>query len=312
MDVMFNQIINKKYFLMLIPFLLLLLEPLSALPKTKVLKPKNPAAAVTIIVSGKSLTYYTLPVDEPLILSVRGPGKLKIISRSRFVSPDEKEMNYSVIYRINGAHKIKAEFNRVKSDSKSVFKDGALGFPSVGENIIVELTRGEHTIEIWRGSENSFIGSRFLFTSVREKKIDWVSLSPLYPNEPVSLVTNEDVVSYYRYSSAKPIRIRITGPTIMRVLNRIEFDYRMKGKINYRIQVKEDNKVKNTYLLCSDRSDVTKYKKDGKKTPGKAQEIVITVPSGTHTYEIITLDKYTVLARILFPKKDIKLEGATR
>ena len=64
----------------------------------------------------------------------------------------------------------------------------------------------------------------------------------------------------------------------------------MKGKINYRIEVKEDKKVKNTYMLCADRSDVTRYKKDGKKIPGKAKEIVISVPSGTHTYTLLPLD----------------------
>jgi hypothetical protein len=184
-----------------------------------------------------------------------------------------------------------------------------MGFPTVGENIIIELSRGEHTIELWSGSVNSRISTRVLFTEIKEKKIDWVSLSPMYPNEPVSLVTNEDVVSYFRYSTAKPLKIKITGPTTLRVLNRAEFDYKMKGKLNYRVKVKEDNKVKNTYMLCSDRSDITKYKKDGKRTPGKANEIVINVPSGTHTYEIITLDKYSILARILFPKNDIKLES---
>jgi len=122
-------------------------------------------------------------------------------------------------------------------------------------------------------------------------------------------VTNEDVVSYYRYSSAKPLKVRITGPTTLRVLNRVEFDYKMKGQLNYRVEVKEDRNVKNTYMLCTDRSDITRYKKDGKRTPGKAKEIVISVPSGTHTYEIITLDKCSVLGRILFPKKDIKLEA---
>jgi len=142
-----------------------------------------------------------------------------------------------------------------------------------------------------------------LFTAVKEKKIDWVSISPMYLNEPVSLVTYEDVVSYYRFSSAKPLKVKITGPTTLRVLNRVEFDYRMKGKLNYRIEVKEDKKVKNTYMLCADHSDITKYKKDGKRTPGKANEIVISVPSGTHTYEIITLDKCSVLAGYYSLKK---------
>jgi len=84
----------------------------------------------------------------------------------------------------------------------------------------------------------------------------------------------------------------------------------MKGVINYRLQVKEDKSVKNTYMLNCIGSDVTTYKKTNGKVPGKANEIVINVPDGTHLYEIVPLDKdkNTVLARILFPKQDVKLE----
>lgn len=280
-----------------------------ATPKTKVLVPKNAKGSISIIVSGKSYKYYPLSVDQSTVLTTRGPGKLKIITRGHLNSQSESNLDYVVYYRINGGKKINSEFNSVKPDNKAAFQNVSFGFPTVGENIIIELSRGEHTIELWSGSENSRINARALFTEIKEKKIDWVSLSPMYPNEPVSLVTNEDVVSYYRYSSAKPLTVRITGPTMLRVLNRAEFDYKMKGKLNYRVEVKEDNKLRNTYMLCSDRSDITKYKKDGKRTPGKANEIVINVPSGTHTYEIITLDKCSVLGRILFPKKDIKLES---
>ncbi|HSW56254.1 MAG TPA: hypothetical protein VLH59_14305 [Ignavibacteriaceae bacterium] len=280
-----------------------------AAPKTKVLVPKNSKAPISIIISGKSLKYYPLSVDESSVLTTRGPGKLKIITRGHFNSPAEKRLSYNVYYRINGAEKIKVEFNGIKADDKASFEETSMGFPSIGENIIIELSRGEHTIEIWSGSKNLKISTRVLFTEIKEKKIDWVSLSPMYPNEPVSLVTNEDVVSYYRYSSSKPLKLRVTGPTTLRVMNRVEFDYKMKGKLNFRVEVKEDKKVKNTYMLCTDRSDVAKYKKDVKRMPGKAKEIVISVPSGTHTYEIITLDKCSVLGRILFPKKDIKLES---
>jgi len=304
---MSNQRYNKMFFLILVFLAGTLVS--GAAPKTKLLVPKYANISISITVSGKSYKYYPQSVNEPSILTTRGPGKLKIITRGLISSQDEERLNYSVYYRINGARKVKVEFNSVKPDSKASFKDASLGLPSVGGNIIIELSRGEHTIELWSGSENSKIYARVLFTEIKEKKIDWVSLSPMYPNEPVSLVTYEDVVSYYRYSSAKPLKVKITGPTTLRVLNRVEFDYRMKGKLNYRIEVKEDKKVKNTYMLCADHSDITRYKKDGKRTPGKANEIVISVPSGTHTYEIITLDKCSVLARILFPKKDIKLEA---
>lgn len=276
--------------------------------KSKVIKPKNAGAEVTILVSNKKSLYHKLLNSEPAFVSVKGPGKLKIITRGFLSAANTKKNNISVFYSINGGEKIKVNFKNLKPDKNAGFENESLGIPSTGENIIVELSRGEHTIEFWNGGENAQICSRFLFTEIKEKKTDWVSLSPDFPDQPVSLVTYEDVVTYYRYSESKPLLIKITGPTVLRVLNRFEFDYQMKGNINYRIQVKENKKIKNTYMLCSYRSEITRYKRDGKRIPGKANEIVISVPAGEHFYEIIPLDRNSVLAKILFPKKDIRLE----
>lgn len=303
---MVNQKINKLTSLILVILIFSVL--CFPAPKTKVLVPKNANTPILINISGKSLTYYPILFDDASVFSVRGPGKLKIITRRHLDSQNENKSGYILFYRINGGKKIEVDFNNVKPDGKAYFENFSSGYPSIGENINIELTRGENTIEISNSSNKAKVYVRVLYTKIKEKKIDWISLSPVYPNYPVSLVTNEDVVTYYRYSSDKPLKIQVAGPTTLRILNRIEFDFKMKGKVNYRIEVREDKKLKNTYMLCSDRSDVTSYKKDVKKTPGRANEIVIAVPSGTHTYEIVSLDKYTTLAKILFPKKDIKLE----
>jgi hypothetical protein len=304
------KIINKLSNYLLILVLLLLAELISAAPKTKVLHPRNTVAKVSIVISGKSNNYYRLSSNDPAIIIAKGPGKLKIITRGQFHSASNKSINYTVFYKIDGVEKIEVNSNNVIQDANASFKDASLGFPAVRKDLIIELSRGEHTIEFWKGTDNPDVNCRFLFTGVKDKKIEWLSISPMFPNEPVSLVTNEDVISYYRFSERKPLKIKITGPTTLRVLNRFENDYQMKGVINYRIQVKEDGKIKNTYMLNSIPSDVTKYKNDGRKTPGKVKEIIIDVSSGTHSYEIIPLDKdkNTVLARVLFPKKDVKLE----
>jgi len=185
-----------------------------------------------------------------------------------------------------------------------------LGFPGTGESFVIELNRGDNTIELWCQTERPKIFVRFLFNEIKEKKIDWISISPSFPNDPVSLVTNEEVATYYRFSLKKPLKIKITGPTTLRIFNRVENHYQMKGRIDYRLQVKEDGKVKNTYQLSSIRSDVTVYKKNCGRTPGKAKEILITVPGGTHVYEILPLDKDkdSILGKVLFPKKDIRLK----
>ena len=302
--------INKLSILILIVILLFNSDLIFPNSPGKVLKPKKANAKVSIIVSGKSRIYYLLSSKEQTVITAKGPGKLKIITRGQLSSLSNEYLDYTVYYRIDGAEKIKADFNNVERDANAVFKDESFGFPSVGKNIIIDLAQGEHTVELWNGSEHPKVNSRFVLDEKKEKKIDWVPLSPLYPNEPVSLVTNEDIISYYRFSPKKPLKIKITGPTTLRLLNRLENDYQMKGIIIYRLQVKEDKTVKNTYMLNCVGSEVTTYKKGRGKIPGKANEIVINVPGGTHLYEIIPLDKDKdkVLARVLFPKQDVKLE----
>ena len=286
------------------------LNSISADSKTKVLKPQNAKTKIKTVISGKNRTYYPLQFKDPSIISVKGPGKLKIITRVRFVSDKEQRLDYKLYYRIDGTRENEVEFNDVKRSKIATYKNYSLGVPGIGKNIILELGLGEHTIELWSGTKTPKVAARYLFTKTKEKKIDWVSLSPLYPKEPVDLVSRENVIHYFRFSKSKPLRVKITGPTILRVLNRMENHYYMKGRINYRLQVKEDGDIKHTYLLSSVRSEITSYKKDGAKIPGKAKEIDINVPAGTHIYEIVPLDKdkNTILGRILFPKNDIKLE----
>lgn len=300
---------NPKFLILI----LVLCLPFSSLVQgsdTKALKPKNAKTKIKTIISGKSKTYYPLQFKEPSIISVRGPGKLKVITRVWFVSDEEQQLDYKLYYRIDGTHENEVEFNNVKRSETVTYKNYSLGVPGIGKNIILELGLGEHTIELWPGTKTPKVAARYLFTKTREKKINWVSLSPLYPKEPVDLVSRENVIHYFRFSKSKPLIVKINGPTILRILNRMENHYYMKGRINYRLQVKEDGDVKNTYLLSSVRSEITSYKNDGEKIPGKAKEIVINVPGGTHIYEIVPLDKdkKTILGRILFPKKDIKLE----
>jgi len=297
-------------FLIIIFMLLVPWNSISADSKTRVLKPKNATTKIKTIISGQSRNYYPISKTNPSLVSVKGPGKLRVITRVQFISDAFDELDYVVCYKIDGITMEDVEFKNVKRSSNAIFRDEIYGVPGDGKDLILELGLGEHTIELSCRAELPNFSARYLFTKTKEKKIDWVTKSPSFPNEPVDLVSGENVIHYFRFSSSKPLKVKITGPTVVRVLNRLENHYYMKGRINYRVQVKEDGKIKNTYLLSSVRSEVTSYKKGGEKIPGKAKEIVISVPGGTHTYEITPLDedKNSILGRILFPKNDIKLE----
>ena len=278
--------------------------------KNRLLKPKGFTEKITIVISGKNRTYYNLSAGNPSIINVRGPGKLRVITRTQYSPSSQGSLSYSVFYRIDGSDKKTSAFSSVSRDENADYKLHLPGKPAKGKDIIIDLGRGDHTVEFWSGSSKTKIAARYLFSGGKAKKYDWIALSPLYPNEPVDLITREDVSHYYRFSKNRPLKAKIIGPTILRILTRVENHFQMKGKINYRVQVKQDGKIQNTYLLISERSDVTLYKKPGSLVPGKAREIVIDIPAGKHMIEIYPLDedKNTLLGKLLFPKKDVKLK----
>lgn len=280
----------------------------AGLSQTKSLKPLYPEKKVLVSESGHTGAYYLLSKDSPAYLLVKGPGLLKVITRS-VTDRADKPGKYSVLYRVDGSDIIKKEYSSDIS-GKAFIKSGISGKPGSVKTFEIELGPGEHSLEFTSGSRGNSFVIKYLFKRIKAQRTKWVMLSPLRPNEPVDLVTHENVIHYYRFSQKKPLKIRINGPTRMRVLTRFENHYDMKGRINYRVQVKEDGRVIHTYLLSSIYSEVTTYKKNGRMIPGKAREFYIQVPSGRHTYTIVPLDrdKNTILARVLFPKKDVKLE----
>jgi hypothetical protein len=185
-----------------------------------------------------------------------------------------------------------------------------MGVPGQLKTFEIELLRGNHTIEFKLKDNVVDVAARYHFKPAKVKKQEWIAFSPLQPSEPVDLISKEATTAYYRFSMEKPLKVEIIGPTELRVLTRTENQYQMKGTINYRVQVRENGTVLNTYQLHSKPSEVAVYKDVKNLIPGTACEFVIYVPKGKHVYELLPLDKdkNTLLGRLLLPKKDIILE----
>ncbi len=277
--------------------------------KPKILKPLNAKNKSVLIESGKKRIYYEIQQKNPSVILVKGPGKIRVKTRAEF-SKGENKIAYAVYYNVDGGEDVKADFNGVEESKKVKYQNNSDNIPGLSKDIVIELGPGEHTLSFRRNDDKHKIIARYLFTKIKEKKLNWVMLSPAPSNEPVDLVTRENAIHYFRFSEKRPLKIKIIGPTILRVLTRFENHYKMKGRIDYRLQLKENGNIIHTYLLSSTFSDVTTYKHNNKLIPGKAREFYIEVPKGKHTYVItpIDKDKNTILARILFPKRDVKLE----
>jgi hypothetical protein len=273
-------------------------------------KPVNFQKKITTISSGKARSYYALSTVESSVINIQGPGTLVVNTRAQFNPGETGLKKYTVLYTIDGSMQKTEAFTGVEPSSKASYEDGKLGVPAELRTIKIELLRGSHTIEFKLNDITCNVSARYVFTPAKIKKQEWMVFSPVLPLEPVDLISKEASTGYYRFSMEKPLKVDIIGPTELRVLTRTENHFQMKGRINYRVQVKENGSVINTYQLYSKVSEVAVYKDEKDLIPGVACEFVIYVPKGNHVYEIVPLDKdkSTLLGRLLIPVKDVNLE----
>jgi hypothetical protein len=272
-------------------------------------KPTNFQKKITTIVSGKARSYYALSTVESSVINVEGPGTLVVNTRPQFNPGETGLKKYTVMYTIDGSIQKSEAISEVEPSTKASYEDAKLGIPGELRTFKIELLRGSHTIEFKLNDITCNVAVRYIFTPGKIKKQEWLVFSPVLPAEPVDLISKESSTDYYRFSMEKPLKVDIIGPTELRVLTRTENHFQMKGTINYRVQVKENGLVINTYQLHSKVSEAAVYKDDKELIPGTACEFVIYVPKGNHVYEIVPLDKdkNTLLGRLLIPVKDVKL-----
>lgn len=301
----------KKIYLVLLPLILFYSGIMAQSAEKPIhLKPTNFQKKLPIIISGKTRNYYSLSAADPSVITVQGPGVMKVNTRGQFKPGDGDLIKYAILYTVDGGVQKSVPVNAVERSKEATYSDGALGAPGQLKSFEIELLRGDHTIEFKLKENLVNVSARYVFTPAKVKKQEWLAFSPLQPSEPVDLISRETTTAYYRFSMEKPLKVEIIGPTELRVLTRTENQYHVKGRINYRVQVKENGIILNTYMLNSKLSEMAVYKDVKELIPGTACEFVIYVPKGKHIYEILPLDqdKNTLLGRMLFPKKDVALE----
>jgi len=275
--------------------------------KRTVLKPRSASQEIAIVVAGKTRSYYPLSSSHPSIIEVRGPGELRVLTRA-LLDATTKEVGYTVLYAIDGDGPQTFDVEGVERAPNAIYKETGMGVPGEAEAFTLTIGHGNHTITLSLRDSLPKVSARYLFLPHKQRKTKWVAMSPLAPIEPVDLYAGERTIHCYRFSSDKPLRISIIGPTVLRILTRLENSFTMKGRINYRIQIRQSGQVVQTFQLSSRRSETTLYRDSPNLVPGKVREIVFTVPKGMQHYEIVPLDKHTVLAQVLFPQKDAKRE----
>jgi hypothetical protein len=269
-------------------------------------KPINKVTKVKTLVNGKARTYYALEKDNPSVLRLNGPGKLKLYTRAHFANKNDKPAEYTIAYSINGGKEKLLKVSQEHPSSNSTYPEGVLGIPGQSKRFEIDLPIGANQIRFRLLENNKPVAVRYIFKPVN-LKYNWITFAPREYEGVYEIVTNETVSCYYKFSKSNPLNVSVIGPTQVMVFTRLAFDQQMEGDVHYRLQVNENGKVVNTYQLSNRLSDVSIFKEMKNVTPGKASKIVINVPEGKHTYQISPMEdiKSGFYSKLMIIRNDV-------
>jgi len=263
----------------------------------------------SIIKSKKiDLEYFPLSEGTPAAVKVTGPGKLRIITRI-VLTNKKKEAVYGIVIIKDGQERKLLSRTAKHSTAKVVDSPKTrLGQP---KTITVNVPTGEHEYQALLPQDSKHAGFvRFQFTPVKPKtkpaKIEYIAFLPRKPQEEVAIQIREQDYICYRATSDAPVELEVIGPTKVKVIARLEFDFSMRGDKPFRVQVSENDHVVQTVPFVGKVSGAATYSKTSSKVIGRGETFYFDVPVGKHRYLITTPDKGTsVLLRFYLPQKDL-------
>ncbi len=249
-------------------------------------------------VNGKPITYYSLSRDSVQNIKVNGPGKLTISTRARFKKDSPDSLSYTIVYQIDNVKMKIFSVKKVFRENDKVDILSSDDIPSISKSFTIDIDPDVHNIQLLMLKADPQVDMRYKFAP--DSVPDWNDLQTITDTTKVFLkVDSESVKDYYRITYDTPRKFKVTGPTSLRILTRLEYNYTMQGQVSYRIQVTRNDSVVNTFKLTAMPSKDTEYIFDKKHVPGTLGKFYIDVPAGENNYEFRILDKqFTSLLRI--------------
>jgi hypothetical protein len=253
---------------------------------------------VKYLIKGKPVTYYALSRDSIQTIKVTGPGKLTITTRARFKEDSPDSISYSVVYQIDNVKMKIFSAKKVVRDGTKADIVSTNDIPSTSRSFTIDIDPDVHKIDLLMLKSEPQVDFQYKYSP--DSVPDWNDIETITDTTRVFLrVDSEEVKDYYRVFYDAPQKFKVTGPTSLRILTRLEYNYTMQGQVSYRIQVTRNDTIVKTYKLTAMPSKETEYVFDKKHVPGTLEKIYIDVPPGENNYEFRILDKqFTSLIRI--------------
>lgn len=248
---------------------------------------------VTLLVDGKTRAYHWVSDLDTVVVRINGPTRLRVRTR---LDIEENGKTHEYQIKVTG-RKMEEKFSLTTQASHRVSYRDREGRIGRARDIYIRVPRGEHTYYF------TLPGGRGVIRLHREHR--WVFFSPISFCMAYKISVRERLNTYFE-AVDRPIKVKLVGPTSLRVSTRVVFDKFAPDEIPYTIFVSKNGDMKN-YDLKAKKSYTAKIEGMDDLVPGRLKRLELKIERGEHILEFHAPSRGPkVLFRFHIPEKDVR------
>jgi hypothetical protein len=237
--------------------------------------------AETILVNKKPRAYFRVTPAAPLAISLAGPAQVRLISRVVLSGKAGEKASYRLAVSERGRELLSKDFKAGAARSVSAPGIAALGN---SRRATVEIPAGDHELQV------ALSGAAAVLVRIQRAALagadGWLSLTPVNAPRSVSLVEGQKSISYYSIFGGRPAVFRVTGPTTLDLLTRLDFDDTMRGEQTYRLRLTEHGNLVQESEFRTTKATAATYSNLSNRVPSKFDRVSLPIGSGVHDIEV--------------------------
>jgi hypothetical protein len=264
---------------------------------------------ICLTVEGRAVEYKRLDREDPVVIRVRGPRRLKFLCRYLYEPGETGRREYTLHVALDGEHVLSKVFTGSARDD--VFRCGEESAVAGGlRRAYLNVDDGWHELEVTAvaAAQRGAVAARF-FRESRRQREERVSYAP----ERYAGVTHLQFESgarstYYCFTPDQPLACEVTGPTTLTVWTRLDFDHTMSGSQPYTLEAAIDGEPWRTFHYDTEKLDAAVYTDRSDVLPGQRKTLRVPLDRGRHRVEIrcVRPAGCCIAAKIRIPAKDVR------
>ena len=284
----------KLFLLIVLPVGLIMVYGSSKKSDWSSLRPVKYKDSVKIKVGDALRAYYSLYPDEPVVVNVKGPLRLRAITRIDFDSAISRRRNYEIKVYMDGGQEPLSFKKKSEPSYLSAFREVKDKIPGKIRNIYLDIPKGKHTLIFAFETHkiNRVVRMRFLTKKESGQEIlarkakKWKFFTPKEYKDKVVLYIENNKRDYFRFALKSPLKFKAKGPALVKILTRPEFTDTMGNECGYELEIYEDGKYKTNQIFETKKASKIVYAHETGFVSGIKREFLLDVPEGNHNYSI--------------------------